>query len=102
MIHLTEQARGRWMVAFRVLAGTLGAYGVTSLATVALSLLLARIGMNRVEAVTAATLAGFAIFAVIAMATFHASSTVRAWGWLLALGLPLALAVFLMLPGPQG
>ncbi len=102
MIRLTEQARGRWSVAFRVAAGTLGAYSLTSLATVALSLLLARIGMNRVETVTAATLASFAIFAVIAMAAFHARSAVRAWGWLLALGLPLALAVFLMLPGAQG
>jgi len=102
MMRLGEQMRGHWSLAFRVVAGTLGAYGLTSLATVTLSLLLARIGMNGVEAVTAATLASFAIFAVIAMTAFHARSAIRAWGWLLAMGLPLALAVFLMLPTGRG
>lgn len=66
----------------RVLAGTLGAYGVTSLATIVLSLSLARLGMAKVEAVTAATLASFLIFAVIAMAVFHARSATRGWAWL--------------------
>lgn len=99
MTCLTQQARGRWSVAFRVIAGTLGVYGLTSLATVTLSLMFAWIGMDRVEAVTAATLASFAIFAALAMAAFHVRSAARAWGWLVALGLPLALAVFVMLPG---
>jgi len=99
MIRLTEQARGRWSAVFRIAAGTLGAYGLTSLVTVALSLLLARIGMTRVEAVTAATLASFVVFAVIAMATFHARNAIRAWGWLLALSVPLTLAVLLSSPG---
>lgn len=66
----------------RVLAGTLGAYGVTSLATVALSLALVRLGTPKVEAVTAATLASFLIFAMIAMAVFHARSATRSWAWL--------------------
>ena len=66
----------------RVLAGTLGAYGVTSLATAALSLSLVRLGTTRVEAVTAATLASFLIFAVIAMAVFHARSATRGWAGL--------------------
>ncbi|MCG2841297.1 DUF4407 domain-containing protein [Sandaracinobacter sp. RS1-74] len=99
MIRPTEQARGRWSTMFRFVAGTLGAYALTSLVTVALSLLLARLGMDRVEAVYAATLASFAVFAGVAMSAFHARSAARAWGWLLAFGLPLALAVFLMLPG---
>lgn len=98
MIRLTEQARGRWSVALRVVAGTLGAYALTSLVTVALSLLLVRIGVNRVEAVTAVTLASFAIFAVIAIAAFHARSAARAWGWLIVLAMPPALAL-LLLPG---
>jgi hypothetical protein len=102
MIRLTEQAWVRWSATFRIAAGTLGAYALTSLATIALSLLLTRIGMDRVEAVTAATLASFAIFAVVAMATFHARSAARAWGGLLALSVPLALAAWLMLPGAQG
>lgn len=67
-----DPARARWAVAVRVLAGTLGAYGLAALVTVALSLALAALGMNRVEAVHAATLASFAIFAVIAMVVFHA------------------------------
>ncbi|RJG55898.1 hypothetical protein D0Z70_07660 [Sphingobium terrigena] len=102
MMRLSEQARGRWSVAFRTLAGTLGGYGLTSLVTVALSLLLALIGMDRVEAVTAATLASFAIFAAIAMAAFHVRSAARAWGWLLAFAVPTGLAVMLMLPGAKG
>jgi hypothetical protein len=98
MTRLRQQTRGRWSVAFRVLAGTLGTYAFTSLATVTLSLLLARIGVNRVEAVTVATLASFIIFAIAAMAAFHARSPVRAWGWLLSLSLPLALAAFFLMP----
>ncbi|BAV64083.1 hypothetical protein [Sphingobium cloacae] len=99
MIRLTEQARGRWSAAFRIVAGTLGAYGLTSLATVALSLLLARIGMVRVEAVTAATLASFAIFAVVAMIAFHARSAGRVWGWLSGMAVLFGLLSWLLLPG---
>jgi len=101
-MRLTEQTRGRWSIAFRTIAGTLGAYCLTSLVTVALSLLLARIGMDRVEAVTAATLASFAIFAVIIMMAFHARSAARAWGWLLSFAVPTGLAVVLMIPGAKG
>lgn len=92
-------ARHRWSAVSRTLAVTLGAYGLTALATAALSLLLVRIGMDRVEAVTAATLASFAIYAVIAIAASHAASAIRAWAWLLAFALPLVLALFVMLPG---
>lgn len=83
--------RHRLAVAARTLAGTLGAYGLTVQITVVASLLLARIGMPRVEAVTAATLASFAVFAAISMATFHAHSPVRAWLWLAGTAVPLAL-----------
>lgn len=82
----------------RILAVTLGAYGLTSLATVALSLALARLGMDKVEAVTAATLASFLIFAITAMAAFHARSALRAWGWLALLSV-LAGAFLLLLRG---
>ncbi|WIW90225.1 hypothetical protein K3M67_19420 (plasmid) [Sphingobium sp. V4] len=98
MIDLNGQTRGRGSIFLRVLAGTLGAYGLTSLATVALSLLLVGIGMNRVEAVTAAALASFVIFAVVAMAVFHAPSAVHAWRWLLAFAVPLALAILAVKP----
>lgn len=77
--------------AARVLAGTLGAYGVTVLATVALSKALIGFGMARVEAVTATTLASFALFAAVAMAVFHAPSVWRTWLWLAATAAPLAI-----------
>ncbi len=92
-------AKARLSVLSRVVAGTLGAYALTSLVTVALSLLLAAAGMNRVEAVIAATLASFAIFATVAMAVFHARTALRAWGWLVAVALPAGLVVLLARPG---
>jgi hypothetical protein len=92
--------RHRLSVAARTLAGTLGAYALTVQVTVAASLLLARIGMDRVEAVTAATLASFAVFAAISMAVFHAHSVARAWLWLVAAALPLALLARVL--GPAG
>jgi uncharacterized membrane protein len=100
-MRLSEQARGRWSVAARTIAGTLGAYGLTSLITVALSLLLARIGLDRVEAVTAATLVSFAIFAVIAMAVFYARSAAQAWAWLVMFAVPNGLTVLFMMPGAK-
>lgn len=83
--------RHRISVAARTLAGTLGAYALTVQVTVVLSFLLARAGMERVEALTAATLASFAIFAGISMAVFHARSAGRAWLWLVTTAVPLAL-----------
>ncbi|WP_059150988.1 hypothetical protein [Novosphingobium barchaimii] len=77
-------------MAARILAGTLGAYGLTVQLTVVLSFLVARAGMARVEAVTAATLASFAIFAGISMAAFHTRSAARAWLWLTITAPPLA------------
>lgn len=96
------QARGRWSVAVRTIAGTLGAYGLASRVTVALSLLLTWIGMDRVEAVTAATLVSFAIFAAIAMAAFHAGSAAQAWAWLVMFAVPIDLTVLFMMPGAKG
>ncbi|MPT48806.1 MAG: hypothetical protein E2598_10360 [Sphingobium sp.] len=96
MISLSPRARHCWSVLSRTLAVTLGAYGVTSLATVALSLLLVRIGMDRVEAVTAATLASFAVFSVIAMMAFHARSPAYAWMWLIIASVPPGLMLVLM------
>lgn len=97
MIRLRNATpRPRLAVASRTLAGTLGAYALTSLITVALSLLLARAGMARTEAVIAATLASFAVFAAIAIAVFHATSAARAWLWLLAAGVPLGVLAWVL------
>lgn len=102
MIRMSEPMRRRCSLLSRILAGTLGAYGLTSLATVGLSLLLAQIGMPRAEAVTAATLVSFGIFSITAMAIFHSRSAPRAWGWLATLALSIALAVLPMLLGGPG
>lgn len=91
----TPAARERWSVAARVLAGTLGAYALTALVTVALSRLLVGAGVSAVEAVTGATLASFALFAIAAMAVFHARSAARAWAWLAILAVPCGLVVVL-------
>ena len=88
--------RNRLSVIARVVAGTLGAYGLTSLLTVASSLALSRAGMDAAEAVTAATLASFAIFAAISMAVFHARSVLRAWAWLAGVAVPLILVIWMM------
>lgn len=90
--------RHRLAVTARTLAGTLGAYGLTAQATVVLSLVLARLGIDRAEAVITATLASFAIFAAISMAIFHAPSAARAWIWLAGTAVPLALLQWVLAP----
>ena len=72
----------RWSATARVLAGTLGAYALTSFLTVAGSRLIVHLGVDAVEAVTGATLASFAVFATLSIAVFHAPGPARAWFWL--------------------
>lgn len=86
----------RWSVASRTVAGTLGAYALTSLLVVALSRLLARGGINGVEAVTTASLASFLLFAIIAITTFHARSATRAWAWQIGTALPAVILILLL------
>lgn len=88
------------LTAVRILAVTLGAYGLTALVTMALSLALAGLGMARVEAVTAATLASFAIFACLSMMAFHARSVARIWAIFVMVSVPLALLIWLCGPKP--
>lgn len=90
--------RHRLAVMARTLAGTLGAYGLSVQATVVLSYVLALSGMSRAEAVVAATLASYAVFASVSMAIFHARSAGRAWLWLVAAGVPLALLQWALSP----
>lgn len=94
----SAEARARLAVTSRAIAGTLGAYGLTLLAAIALSLLLALAGMDRAQAVIASALASFAIFAAIAVAVFHAPSATRAWIWLMATAIPLALMDYVLSP----
>lgn len=88
--------QARWSVMARIVAGTLGAYGLTALATIALARLLLQIGVDKVEAVVAPTLASFALFSAIALAVFHARSAARAWLWLAAGATPFALLLLLL------
>lgn len=85
----------RLSLAARVLAVTLGAYGAASLLAAALSLLLVWVGLSRPEAVMAATLASFAVYALLAIAVFHARSTVRAWVGLLLVAAPASLLILM-------
>lgn len=87
-----------WSTASRTVAGTLGAYGLTYLATAALSLLLPHFGLDRVEAVYSSLIASFLIFAEIAILVFSAKTAGRAWKGLLIAAVPLALATLLLLP----
>ncbi|WP_245638679.1 DUF3649 domain-containing protein [Hydrogenophaga palleronii] len=81
--------RYRGSVAARVLAASLGAYALTSLATATLALLLPRLSVTtRAEAVLVASLWSFAIGAVIVMWVFTTRSARRAW-----LGLGITAAV---------
>lgn len=74
----------------RALAVTLGAWALTVIIAVTLSLTIASFGVNRAETAMGVTLASFIVYPVIAMASFHARSATRAWCWLTAIGLPLA------------
>lgn len=69
----------RLAVASRVLAAIPLNYGLTAIIT---GLLARHLPMAAAEASIAATLASFAIFALIAMAIFHARSTIRVWVWM--------------------
>ena len=74
----------------RALAVTLGAWVLTVIIAVTLSLTIASFGVNRAETVMGVTLASFIVYPLIAMASFHTRSAARAWCWLTAIGLPLA------------
>jgi hypothetical protein len=99
MIRLTAPARARWALNARVLAGTLGAFAHATLATTALSLVLAALGTTRADAVTIALMASSIVFALVSLSVFHARSPFRAWAWLAGSAFPLALLTWALLPG---
>lgn len=96
---MKASASMRWSTIARVLAGTLGAYALTSLLTVAASRAMVRLGVDAVEAVTGATLASFAFFAAVSMVAFHAPSPARAWSWLFVFSGLCGLAILAMPAG---
>lgn len=95
----SDSARYRWSVASRTLAAVVGGYAHTSLFTVALSMLLAQLGMNLAEAVLATTMGSFMYYAVLIMAVFHARSATRGWLLLAGTAVPMGLIVMALLPG---
>ncbi len=95
----TDTARRRWSVASRTAAAVIGGYALTSLLTLALSLLLPVLGMARPEALLAATVASFLVYAAVIMAAFHARSAARAWAMIAIAAVPAAIVVALLLPG---
>lgn len=99
MIAVSHPARARWSAALRVVAGTLGAFALASLATTALSLVLPALGTSRADAVTISLIASSVVFALISLAVFHARSATCAWGWLAGSALPLGLLTWALLPG---
>jgi drug/metabolite transporter (DMT)-like permease len=99
MRPLSAAARARWAVTARVVAGTLGAFAHTTLATTALSLVLAALGVTRADAVTIALMASSIVFALISLSAFHARDPFRAWMWLAGTAVPLAVLTWALLPG---
>ena len=89
----------RLAVASRVLAGFGGGYVLTSLIVATLSLALPG---GQASVVLSSTMAGFLIYAIIIMAAFHARSAIRAWLWIMAPSIPLAVLLAFMLSGGSG
>jgi hypothetical protein len=83
----------------RILAATIGNYGVTSLATA----LLARAWpIAPAQASMASTLLAFAIFPALAMTAFAVRSPWRLWAWLVAVAVLLGAGLWLSLAsGPR-
>jgi len=73
------QARTWLSATSRTVAVTMGAYAASALVTMALPLVLLRLGMARVEAVVAASLASVLFFTVLAISAALARTATRAW-----------------------
>lgn len=86
MTAWSTDARHRWAVFSRVLAASVGGYGLTWAAIVLVALIWP---LPRAEAVGLATMLGFVIYAVVAMWVFVTRSAWRAWagiaGWTVVL-----------------
>src|SRR5262245_3082485 len=91
-----ESARYRWSLVSRVTAAAVGGYALTSLSTIALSLLLPELGVGRAEALTASIIASFLFYAAIIMAVFCARSATRAWMALIIASVPPGLVLILL------
>lgn len=72
-------AADRYATASRVIAATCGGYVLTSLLSIAITLMMTALGMNKAEAVLATTIASFLMYALIVMTVFHARTATRAW-----------------------
>lgn len=90
--HATS--RYRWSVASRVLAASVGGYGLVSLFAAALAMSLP---MPRLEAVITAVMVGFLAYAALIIAIFNIRSVTRIWIWLGVAAVPPAVVMVLLL-----
>ncbi|RZL07656.1 MAG: iron transporter [Rubrivivax sp.] len=89
----------RWSVASRVLAAIVGGYALAALLSAVLAMALPRISdASRADAVLIATLLSFVVYTVVALWVFCARTALRAWLWLLAVGV-VGLAALVALRG---
>lgn len=91
--HATS--RYRWSVASRVLAASVGGYGLVSVLAAALALSLP---MPRLEAVMTAIMVSFLAYAAIIMTIFHTRRVSRIWIWLCIAAVPPSVVTMLLLP----
>lgn len=89
-------ARYRWSVASRTLAATVGAYAVTSLLVLALTLLAGELGMNRARTLHTVTLGSFWLYALLVLVAFHMRSASRVWMLLLLLAAPAGIVTLVL------
>lgn len=87
---MMAKSRDRWSLASRVIAAIFGGYILTSLAAIALAVMLTIFGMNKAEAVLATSMAAFLIYACVVMAVFYARTATWAWLGLTIASIPLA------------
>lgn len=79
------QIRYKWMVFSRIIAAIFGAYWLTSLITISLSLLLTYLGIIITEAILTATMLSFLIYSIIVIFIFSCKSLKIMWLWLIGL-----------------
>lgn len=79
-------ARYRWMVVSRLVAGTLGGYAVASLAGACLAFVLPRwFALTLADGVVIGTMLGFVVHAVLFVLAFSPMRLARVWGMLVAM-----------------
>jgi len=93
---MTNSASYRWSVASRVGAAAVGGYGLTSAATVLLSLVLP---FSKANAVATASMLSFALYTFVIVWVFSTRSAIRAWLWIVGTTAILGALCYLLAQG---